>query len=142
MPTFDLNGVRYGFIPKLDDMTYGEYQDLVKYVNHPKTWHLAMAVMYRPITHSQFGKYLIEDYKGTSDLAETMQEAPLEAFISAQVFFCDLMSDLLNYIPTYIREESRQHIAENGAAIQALLDSLTTTLQDLTRSLGKMYISV
>ena len=142
MPTFELNGVRYGFIPKLDDMTYGEYQDLVKYVNHPKTWHLAMAVMYRPITQSQFGKYLIEDYKGTADLAETMKDAPLEAFISAQVFFCDLMSDLLNYIPTYIKEESQPHTAENGEAIQVLLDSLTMTLQDLTKSLKKMYISV
>ncbi len=142
IPTFTLQGVKYGFIPKLDDMSYGEYQDLVEYVNHPKTWHLAMAVMYRPVTQTQFGKYLIEPYQGTAELAEIMKQAPLEAFISAQVFFCDLMSDLLNYIPTFIKEESQHLMAENGDDIQALLDSLTTTLQSLTKSLSKTSISV
>ena len=63
--TFILNGVRYGFIPKLDDITYGENKDLTTYLNDFSNMHKAMAVMYRPVTHFQKGKYLIESYEGS-----------------------------------------------------------------------------
>jgi len=66
--SFVLNGVEYGFIPNLDDITYGENTDIISYINEPKQWHKAMAVLYRPIIKKQFGKYLIEDYEGSQSM--------------------------------------------------------------------------
>lgn len=141
VPIFNLGGQDFGFIPKLDDMTYGENNDLSTYVNDIDNAHRAMAVMYRPVLKQQFGKYLIEEYEGSGKYAELMRKAPLSAYISSKVFFYNLTNDLLNYIPTFIREESQQHTGENGATIQHYADLLETTLADLTRYQRKMYIS-
>ena len=86
-PTFVLDGVKYGFIPKLDDITYGENKDLTTYLNDFKDMHKAMAVMYRPIKQEQRGKYLIEDYEGSAKYSEQMKEAPLSVVLGATVFF-------------------------------------------------------
>jgi hypothetical protein len=47
--TFKLAGVDFGFIPKLEDITSGEYIDLENYLSDVDTLHQAMAVLYRPI---------------------------------------------------------------------------------------------
>ena len=49
---FKMNGVEYGFIPCLQDMTVGEYADLENYISTGDDYHKAMAVMYRPIVKS------------------------------------------------------------------------------------------
>jgi hypothetical protein len=49
IPTFKLKGVLYGFIPKLDDITYGENKDVTSYINDWSDMHKAMAVLFRPI---------------------------------------------------------------------------------------------
>ena len=59
---FVLNGVEYGFIPNLDDMTLGEYVDLDTYISKWDDMHKAMAVLYRPIETSLGNKYTIEKY--------------------------------------------------------------------------------
>ena len=46
---FEMGGVKYGFIPKLDDITYGENADVTKYIGEYGSMHKAMAVLYRPI---------------------------------------------------------------------------------------------
>ena len=47
--TFKLDGVEFGFVPNLDDMTLGEYIDLDGYMLDVEDLHKAMAVLYRPI---------------------------------------------------------------------------------------------
>ena len=86
IPTFTLNGVEYGFIPALDDMTLGEYIDLDENFSSWETMHKAMAVLYRPITLKSRGKYHIEDYKGL-ELSVEMKRMPLDVVMSAMVFF-------------------------------------------------------
>ena len=54
---FIMNGVEYGFIPNLDDMSLGEYVDLDTYISSWDNMHKAMAVLYRPIDAS-FGSKL------------------------------------------------------------------------------------
>ena len=46
---FELNGVKYGFIPNLEDLSLGEYIDLETYLKDQKNLHKVAAVMYRPI---------------------------------------------------------------------------------------------
>ena len=107
-PTFVLNGVKYGFIPKLDSITYGENKDLTIYLNDFDNMHKAMAVMYRPIIHEQRGKYLIEDYGGSAKYSEVMKQAPLSVVLGATVFFYNLTNALLKAIPNYLEEELKK----------------------------------
>ena len=46
---FVMNGVEYGFVPNLDDMTLGEYIDLDTYLGNWEKMEIAMNVLYRPI---------------------------------------------------------------------------------------------
>ena len=42
--TFDLNGITFGFIPNLDEITYGENKDVTTYIND---WQkMDMAIIY------------------------------------------------------------------------------------------------
>ena len=45
IPTFELGGVKLGFIPVLDDMTLGEYIDLDNNLGDWQTMHKAMSVL-------------------------------------------------------------------------------------------------
>ena len=56
------NSVTFGFIPKLDDISLGEFIDLDNYIGDWQEIHKAMAVLYRPITFRKGDLYLIEDY--------------------------------------------------------------------------------
>ena len=46
---FDLFDTEFGFIPKLDDITAGEFADLENYLTDFNNAHKSMAVLYRPI---------------------------------------------------------------------------------------------
>jgi len=139
IPTFTLNGVEYGFIPALDDMTLGEYIDLDENFSSWETMHKAMAVLYRPITLKSKDKYHIEDYKGL-ELSVEMKRMPLDVVMSAMVFFYRLNNELLqttlNYLnqelPKQMTMEQRQTLAENGVGIKASMESLRGMLQSMT----------
>lgn len=103
---FEFEGVYYGFIPKLDDMTYGENKDITKYVNDFNTIHKALKVLYRPITATLNNTYLIEPYKGTTEGADAFKELPLSVAFGAKVFFYNLTKDLANYIAKFSVEEA------------------------------------
>ena len=142
---FKMRGVRYGFIPDLDNITYGENKDVTSYINDWSTMHKAIAVLYRPITHSQGGKYLIEEYNGTRLTAEKMRETPLAVVMGCMVFFYNLTNELLRYIPNYLhkelkREQTNGRISvENGEAIKSYLHLLEATLGDLMKLRNYRY---
>ena len=81
---FKYNGVEFGFIPKLDEITFGEYVDLDNYLSEWSLMHKAMCVLYRPISFTRKDKYLIEDYEG-ADVYD-MQDVSLDIVFSALVF--------------------------------------------------------
>ena len=56
----NIKGVDCGFIPNLDDMTFGEYVDLDTYLSDWATMDKAMAVLYRPCTYKDKRTYKIE----------------------------------------------------------------------------------
>ena len=66
--TFKLGDTEFGFIPKLDDMTFGEYVDLDSNLGNWDNMYKAMAVLYRPIKQKVGDKYIIEEYKGDAVL--------------------------------------------------------------------------
>ena len=147
-PTFKLNGVLYGFIPNLDEITYGENKDLTSYINDYKTMHKAMAVAYRPVIQKQGSKYIIEDYEGSHKYSEVMKNAPLEIVMGMIVFFYNLTNDLLKAIPNYLQRVATQEMkagnlsVENGEVIAKYIHSLRVTLDDLMKLQKQGYTLV
>lgn len=110
---FKLGGVEFGFIPDLEDMSFGEYTDLDSYIGDWDNMHKAMAVLYRPITSTGLNNtYEIEKYNGSITYSDVMKHAPLDVVFGANVFFYHLGNDLLKSTMTYL---------ENNKEIQTIL---------------------
>jgi hypothetical protein len=135
---FKIDGLEYGFIPKLDDITLGEYIDLDTYLGSWKNMHKAMSILYRPVEYKKGDRYLIEDYKGT-DNAEKMLDVSLDVPLGAMVFFWNLRNELLSLSLNYSQKalgenlttEQLQTLEVNGVGINQSLHSLTSILNDL-----------
>ena len=117
----------FGFIPKLDDMTFGEYVDLDTYLADWQLMHKAMAVLYRPITFKKKNQYLIEDYE-TAD-KYNMKQMTLDVVFGAMVFFWNLRNELQNHILSYLANQTEVPISQelrdslkNGAGINLSMD--------------------
>ena len=131
VPTFILGGIEYGFIPKLDDMTIGEFIDLDENLTEWETIHKAMAVLYRPINYKKDGKYLIEEYTGL-DNAEVFKKMPVGIAMGAMVFFYRLNNELLEIILNYLKQEAPNQmntealvaLERSGAGSSQFMDSL------------------
>ena len=137
---FTLNGVQYGFIPKLDDISLGEYVDLDTFLGDIENLHRAMAVLYRPIKHTYGEKYNIEEYKVTD--GEIMKQMPLDAVFSSVLFFyrlgIDLSQAMMNYLEDKEKEAIVQHLSSqaSGDGINQYSHSLMGILHDLKISLN------
>jgi len=144
IPKFKLGGTEFGFIPNLEDMTFGEYTDLDTYITDWDMMHRAMAVLYRPIKKNGLnGTYEIEDYNGTVTYGDVMKYAPLDVVLGATVFFYNLGNALLNATINYLEKDKEvQNILQQGnlgkdgdGIVQSML-LLKETLQDLTKLQG------
>ena len=136
---FKMNGRTYGFIPKLEDMSFGEYIDLDTYIGDSDNLHRAMAVLYRPIKQKYEDKYLIEDYTGEE--SDIMKDMPMDAVLSSILFFYHLGMDLSQAMMSYLEEEEmdivqQQILGENGDGINHFSASLKEILGDLKISLN------
>lgn len=117
---FNYNGIEFGFIPKLDDMSFGEYIDLDTYLPEWQTMHKAINVLYRPVTVTRKDKYLIEDYE-SSDKYD-MKKVKLDIVFSSLVFFYNLKKELLNCIMNYLQNQTTDKLQ------QQKLDSIKSGL--------------
>lgn len=94
-PKFELDGVKYGFLPSLEDLTLGEYIDLEAGLKDTKDLHKAAAVMFRPIKNEFKDLYNIEPYEQGTKAWDIMKKAPIDAISGAVVFFYRLGNVLL-----------------------------------------------
>ncbi len=107
--TFKIKDMEFGFIPNLEDMTFGEYIDLESNISNVETFHKAMAVMYRPITKKVKDRYEIFEYKGTDEFSDVMKYASLDVVLGATVFFSTLGSDLVQHTLTSLETEIQKN---------------------------------
>jgi len=138
-----IDEVKYGFIPSLDDMTYGEYLDLVTYTkkNMWEQMPTIMAMMYRPVIDESGNKYIIEKYSGTNEDRVEMFNLYLtmDCVFGALSFFLDLQKDLLIGTQTYLQEMLKK-MDKKGSPLQMALaqNGMDTTqlqfLQEMTSS--------
>ena len=142
-PKFKIGDIEFGFIPELEEITFGEYVDLDSHLQSWDKFHRAMAVLYRPIKTRIGDKYEIAEYNPNKDMEELMQYAPLDVCIAASVFFWTLESDLLqatlNYLETEMKKEKnlsqtlakQLNLANDGDGISHFMQSLKETSQSL-----------
>jgi len=119
---FKKDNIEFGFIPKLDDMIFGEYVDLNTYLPEWETMDKAMSVLYRPIIYNKNKQYLIEDYNTSSKY--NLKDITLDIVFGAIVFFWSLKNELQNHILNYLANQKEvtipQHLVDslkNGAGI-------------------------
>ncbi len=122
--TFKINGVEFGFIPNLNDISTGEYVDLSTHGTTIENMHKVMAVLFRPIKSKDFfGNYEIEPYTGTKQYAELMKYTPLSIVNGALVFFYNLSKELRIATQKYTiavqaKVNELQAISKNGDGTQ------------------------
>lgn len=153
---FKLKDMEFGFIPNLEEISWGEYIDLEHHINSWDDFHKAMAVMYRPITKSSKDKYEIAPYTASEEWHELMKYMPMEIAISARVFFYDLGNELLSSTLDYLEIQMRKmksrkgrrisqkeaNLLSSGDGILAYMQSLKEISQNLMKLQDTDYINV
>jgi hypothetical protein len=142
-----MNGKEFGFIPKLDDISFGEYVDLDTYLADWESMHKAMGVLFRPITFKKKKQYLIEDYDSADKY--DMTEVTLDVAFGSLVFFYSLKNELqktiLNYLATQQEIELPQHLRDslqNGVGINLSTDSLMEIFSNTMKLPNQNYTPV
>tara|TARA_R110002153_G_C13257581_1_gene492156 strand:- start:666 stop:1328 length:663 start_codon:yes stop_codon:yes gene_type:complete len=133
--TFSIGDTEFGFIPKLDDMTFGEYIDLDQFLGNWDDMYKAMAVLYRPINKRIGRFYNIKEYTGDS-YWDAMKHTPLDAVFGSTVFFYHLGIDLSKLMTNSLLEDQMQEtlhkdLAKSGVGINQFTHSLKEMLDDM-----------
>ena len=138
---FSLDGVQYGFVPDLDEMSLGEYVDLDGNASDWQKMHIAMNVLYRPVITDKVGKYNIKEY--TADDPSKMKDMPLGVALGSLFFFYNLGIELSKH--TILSSSNQQEMetiqelltsAENGDGTRQFIVSLEGMLDSLKISLN------
>lgn len=136
--TFKLGVYEFGFIPKLEDISSGEFIDLETYLSSTETMHKAMAVLYRPIKSKVKDLYNIEDYEGSDKYSEVLKYMPLDIALGSMLFFYHLHSDCVTNLKDFILKEveqsevAKQILEKNGVGINQFtlqLEEIFSTLK-------------
>jgi hypothetical protein len=133
--TFTIDKVDYGFIPNLDEMSFGEYIDLDTYIGDWDNIERAMGVLYRPIEIRKGNRYHIKEYEAGD--TEHLKAMPLDAVLGSILFFYHLGNDLCRIMMNSLEgseiTDLQAHLNSeaNGVGTQAFMLSLNQILDDL-----------
>ena len=138
---FKIGGVDYGIIPNLDDISLGEYIDLDTYIGDWQNMHIAMNVLYRPISKKIGDKYLIKEY--ALDAKEKLEEIPMDVVLGSIFFLWNLGIDLSKTMVNYLEAPQMDSLMQEQIFQESMdgfkassLHSLKTILEDLKISLN------
>ena len=137
--TFKLGVYEFGFIPKLEDLSSGEYIDIESYLSDTQTLHKAMAVLFRPIKTKVNKLYTIEEYESSEKYSEVLKYMPLDVALGCMLFFSTLLNDCVSGLTDYIQNEAEQSeqvknlLAKNGVGINQFTQQLKETFSTLTQ---------
>jgi hypothetical protein len=135
---FNLGKTEFGFMPDLDEMSFGEYIDLDTYLSDWENMHFAMNVLYRKISHKSAGRYDLVSYDTAA--RDRAVEMPMDAVLGSIFFLFSLRKDLLkttlNSLAKEVETQQVQlpHLVKNGGGIIRSMDFLKETLNELTQS--------
>jgi hypothetical protein len=129
---FVYNGIKYGLIPSMEEMTVGEQADLDTIYSDYQKRDKVMSILYRPIKLESRGSYLIEDYTGK----EEPLDLSMDIVMGADVFFCNIVKDCMSITLNYIKG------AEIQAKILPILEKSGIGIKTFTQSLEETFLSL
>lgn len=136
-PTFEHKGVKYGFIPNIDDITTGEFIDIENYQKEPKDTYKVLSVLYRPIVKEGQGKrYLIAPYKG--EVNDAFKDMPSDVAFGAMLFFWGLGIDLLRCTLKYLEQKKEVQTKTNSVKSGDGWGLSTYSLEEMLLNLDKL----
>ena len=120
---FEIDGIEYGFLPDLDEITLGEWADIEHYIKDgiDKNMHKIMAVLFRPVTSKEGKMYSVQAYKDGRERAEKFRKKMnAEQVQQSLVFFWNLGNELLTTLPLFLMEkmnkiQAEMNLAKSGA---------------------------
>ena len=138
---FKLLDVNMGFIPKLDEISLGEYIDVEGNITDWHQIHKAMAVLYRPVNFIKGDKYTIAPYSPSEEVSELMKEMPLDIVMGCMVFFyrlgMELSTTTLNFIHKTLEKDTTSQVKtaleKSGVGISQFMRSLKETSESLMK---------
>ncbi|MAC41967.1 MAG: hypothetical protein CMJ05_09300 [Pelagibacterales bacterium] len=142
---FTLDQVQYGFIPNLDEITFGEFVDLDTYLGDWQQMDKAMSVLFRPVDINVRGRYNIKEYDGTMN--EHLKEMPLSIALGAVFFLLNLGKELSQVMMDYLDKgvlkdhlQVKEGLMQNGIGITAFTQQVKEVLKNLNISPNKKHI--
>lgn len=147
---FTMNGVKYGMIPNLDEMSYGENEDITNFLSDWETMDKAMMVMYRPIVKDG-DSYEIEQYDAKKHLKQDFSNISIDIVLGAIVFFYRLTKELLKATQSYLLKEMKKNpkifqekefSGGSGESMKRFTVLLKEMSEDLMKLLPYHYINV
>jgi len=113
--TFTFKGKEYGFHPKLEDISLGEYIDLDQYLKEPyMNAEKVLGVLYRPITKKMFGRYDIENYDPDVHDGLGFQDLGTDILLGCLLFFYRLEINLqVTFLQSLEKEEKEIPLMSN-----------------------------
>lgn len=152
---FEIDGVEFGFIPNLEDATFGEWVDIDSYLLDVTNWHKLMAVFFRPIKERVYdrklgsNRYNVMEYEGTKEYADAMLLTPLDAVFGSISFFVNIGVGLLKTIPSYLRDQMAtaefQHhykdLVRNGDGTELSISLVEETLKEYETYLKSIILN-
>jgi hypothetical protein len=83
-----IDGVKYGFQPKLEDMPIGEFVDVEAYLKDPiKNAQKWLGILYRPVIKEAFGRHDIERYNPDRHDGSAFENITMDVVQGALLFF-------------------------------------------------------
>ena len=148
--TFEMDGTKYGRIPNLSKVKFGEYADLDTFITplfkgeikHEDAFKF-LATIYRPIKEETNGLYRIVDYDdeyiGQEHWIKFKQHCPAHVYLSTVGFFLNLKNELQKVTQSYLQalEKSHPQHANNLAKIGAGMEVCTAMQKERIGQLNK-----
>ena len=137
-----IDGVKYGFHPKLENISLGEFVDLEEYMKDPiKNAQKWMGVLYRPVTKEAYGRHEIEKYHPDKHDGAAFEAITMDIVQGALLFFYRLELGLQISSLTYLRQVAKQGRSStqeppsvnDGDGMQYSINSLRGLYKTLTR---------
>lgn len=143
---FTHEGIEYGFVPNLDDITTGEFIDIEHYQEKKEDLWKVLSVLYRPIKYSNGNRYLIQEYQG--NLVTSFRELNADIAYGALLFFWTLGNDLLTYTLRYLESEKVSKkiqsqattLEESGNGFHSFIALLKEMSSELSKSQAQGFI--
>ena len=138
--SFQYNNKEYGFHPKLEDISLGEYIDLDTYLKEPyKEAEKILGVLYRPITKKIFGRHDIENYDPDKHNGLGFQDLGADIFMGCLLFFYRIVTDLqITFLKSLEKEKNQDMMhnpnsVENGDGMESYIKLLKAISLDLRK---------